>query len=164
MAIPSNSPETEDRITTPAAPASPAATPFLLLLLFAGREQGQSHQHAPMNNSLVRVDLQHVDGRSPFGGLAKQPGSLPLEMIGPAILAGIEKTDKSAAMGIKTCGVTRFIGVARGAGQAEVPERRVAVVFRSADMIEFVRQIGATLRQPAVLAAATGPLPNAPAT
>lgn len=81
-----------------------------------------------------------------------------LKMGGPAVAPGMEERHHVARLRIERADIAAFVPVTVGAGDAEIRLDGRPIVLLGVDVVDLVGEEGIVLVQPAVLAAAAGPL------
>ena len=69
---------------------------------------------------LVAVHAQHADGGAPDSRLTDEMDSVPVEMIAPSLLAGVEERGRRIGFRIDASEIGAFVQVAVDACEAEV--------------------------------------------
>jgi hypothetical protein len=115
--------------------------------LAQGKEDRWHKGHIVLFRSLV---AEKYDG----------PLSRPSKVFFPGLFTGIEDWDQFVTFGIKCRGVRALTAVAQSAGEAKIGKLRCTPMLARADVINLMRKVRTTLRQPAVFAAPLWPLPN----
>ena len=81
-------------------------------------------------------------------------------MLRPEIAPGMKQSDKMAGLGVKPGNVRTFKTIAMGTSQGEIAVHGFASVLPGKNVIDLERQRESKLRNEAILATVSGPIPN----
>ena len=127
-------------------------------LSVVGWEDAFFNERSPYRNAICAVDGENVDGHAADVRLAAEQRAVPLKMIRPAVLAGMEQRDVFSG---KVTGRQRsLVGVAVFAAQGEVFRNGGAVQLFGNNMVNLEGKPSDLRRQLAILAPVVCSLPH----
>lgn len=133
--------------------------PFEAVLPAVGLvERAEAKEQFPPPQPVAGVHSKQPDGGASGGGLARDSGTVPREVLGPVIPTGMKQRSHRAGVRVNPREIGALLEIALRAGEREVGGVFSAAMLSGDDVFEVETEGGGVLRQATVFAAVAGSL------